>query len=578
MYGTQAVAYTRIIDPEEIARQFLKVNRAIFKMRADLSHLVFLRHFEDNGVHHIDFMQKYGSIPVYGGEYSVAVGSDRTIHMVGGKYYPDITAPSDAVISEEEAIEQALAFFNMEKSDLRELNSELVVVPQDSPFLAYRLWLNQWEAVVNASTGEVEIYFERIMRINGTGRVYPIDPVNSSLTYVTIPRLVGNGYKLDGTFVKATNYELGDAYNESRSFAYIPPYYTQHDGTHFDDTNVYYHVDKFYVDYWQDVGFSGLGTQVLVSVHNPHPFGHDNAAADWYNMKLYFGHGVSHFWDLAKKNDIIYHEYTHLVSGKIGLGGGGEQSAMHEGYSDFHTASYTGDPQIGEWVTRNYDDLRIVNTNKNVFNYSNYNSVSYGLLNPAGGAHANGMIWSGALWDLRGALGATVSNFLAYKGLVYKHVSGTTFLDGREGILYADYKHYSGQHETTIMNVFSWRGIGAPAPPPPRGSKYAITTQELPDQFSLARNFPNPFNPVTTIKYDLPEWSYVELKIYDLMGREIRTLISGNEEAGYKSVIWDGKDSRGNAVSTGMYLYQIDVISYESDKEFYNTMKMILLR
>ncbi|MBW8036640.1 MAG: hypothetical protein FVQ79_13710, partial [Planctomycetes bacterium] len=321
IYGFKSKPYATLSGPEEVARQFLKDNRAIFKMDVNLSDLVLLRAFEDNGVYHIDFTETYQGIPVYGAEYSVAVGADKTIHMAGGRYYADITAPSDAIISEEKALEQALAFFNMEKSNLRELNSERVIVPGDAPFLAYRLGLNQWEAVVNAITGKVEIYFERIMRIDGTGNVYPDDPVNSSLTTVTIPRLLGAGYYLDGTYIDATNDELGDAYSESRDFRYTPPSYTQHDGTHFDDANVYYHADKYYVDYWQDVGFPGLGGQVLASVHDDYPFGHDNASADWVTMRLYFGHGVSIFWDLAKKNDVIYHEYTHLVSGYIGLGG-----------------------------------------------------------------------------------------------------------------------------------------------------------------------------------------------------------------------------------------------------------------
>lgn len=99
-----------------------------------------------------------------------------------------------------------------------------------------------------------------------------------------------------------------------------------------------------------------------------------------------------------------------------------------------------------------------------------------------------------------------------------------------------------------------------------------------PSDFVLNGNYPNPFNPITTIKYHLPERSFVKLKIYDLMGREIRALVSSNEDAGYQSVTWDGKDSYGNPVSSGMYFYRLHAISYESDTEFLETRKMILLR
>ena len=480
IHGFKSKPYSALRNPEEIARQFLKDNRVIFKMKKDLSDLNLLRDFEDNGVHHLDFKQTYRNIPVYGAEYSVAVGKDKTVHMGGGRYYAVIATPNDVVFSKEEAIEQALAFFNMQRLELRELISEFVLVPGESPFFAYRLGLDQWEAVVDASTGKVEIYFERMARINGTGNVYPKDPVNSSLTIVTIPRLWGAGYKLEGTYVDATNAELGDAYNSSRNFQYTPPNYTQHDGTHFDDTNVYYHIDKFSTEYWPVVGFPGLGVQVLASVHDPFPYGHDNAAANWITMKLYFGHGESLFWDWSKKNDMIYHEFTHLVSGKIGLGNDVEESrAMHEGYSDYHAASFTNDIQIGEWLTRNHPDLRRVDMNKTEYNYDNYYSLQQYSENPAESAHNKSMIWSGALWDLQLALGSGVADFLVYKGLVYKHASGTTFLDGREGVIIADDEYYNSANLNTIMNVFAARGIGDPSPnqPPTTPTGLDMTNQ-----------------------------------------------------------------------------------------------------
>lgn len=114
--------------------------------------------------------------------------------------------------------------------------------------------------------------------------------------------------------------------------------------------------------------------------------------------------------------------------------------------------------------------------------------------------------------------------------------------------------------------------------PPWLCKQLAGELEAIPEAYALYENYPNPFNPITSMKYNLPEWSFVELRIYDLMGREIRILVNGNEEAGYKSVIWDGKDSHGSAVSSGMYLYRLDVISYESNKEFHQTRKMVLLR
>ena len=94
----------------------------------------------------------------------------------------------------------------------------------------------------------------------------------------------------------------------------------------------------------------------------------------------------------------------------------------------------------------------------------------------------------------------------------------------------------------------------------------------VPDTFTLHQNFPNPFNPITTLSYDLPEQAEVTLTIYDLMGREITQLVNTNQQAGFKSVQWDATDSMGRAVSAGVYLYQIQA------GEFVQTKKMVLLK
>ena len=67
-----------------------------------------------------------------------------------------------------------------------------------------------------------------------------------------------------------------------------------------------------------------------------------------------------------------------------------------------------------------------------------------------------------------------------------------------------------------------------------------INFTPMPLEFTVSQNYPNPFNPVTHIKYDLPEKSDVVLLIYDIMGREVATLINQQQEPGYRSVMWDG--------------------------------------
>jgi len=99
-----------------------------------------------------------------------------------------------------------------------------------------------------------------------------------------------------------------------------------------------------------------------------------------------------------------------------------------------------------------------------------------------------------------------------------------------------------------------------------------ITIENVPDEFMLYANYPNPFNPVTRIDYGLPEDNHVTMVIYDIMGREIKTLVNGIQKAGYKSIVWDGTNAFGNSVSAGMYFYMIQA------DDFRQVRKMILLK
>ena len=94
----------------------------------------------------------------------------------------------------------------------------------------------------------------------------------------------------------------------------------------------------------------------------------------------------------------------------------------------------------------------------------------------------------------------------------------------------------------------------------------------VPMEFALHQNYPNPFNPTTSIKFDLPNAGNVKLVIYDMMGREVRTLLNNNINAGFQSVKWDATNDFGKPVSAGVYIYQIQADGFIQSK------KMILLK
>ena len=94
-----------------------------------------------------------------------------------------------------------------------------------------------------------------------------------------------------------------------------------------------------------------------------------------------------------------------------------------------------------------------------------------------------------------------------------------------------------------------------------------IDHEVIPKSFTLHQNSPNPFNPITTLRYDLPQESDVTLTIYDITGRMVQTLVNELQQSGMKKVIWNASD-----VSSGVYIYQIQA------GDFRQTKKMVLLK
>ena len=95
-------------------------------------------------------------------------------------------------------------------------------------------------------------------------------------------------------------------------------------------------------------------------------------------------------------------------------------------------------------------------------------------------------------------------------------------------------------------------------------------TVDIPTEFGLSPNYPNPFNPLTTINYQLPQATVVNLKVYNISGQLVRSLANGYREAGYHSVVWDGRNGQDQLVSSGIYFYHLDC-------EVFSNMKRMLL-
>jgi len=120
---------------------------------------------------------------------------------------------------------------------------------------------------------------------------------------------------------------------------------------------------------------------------------------------------------------------------------------------------------------------------------------------------------------------------------------------------------------TVMDSILSWFGTL-----PYHGVREIPTGGELPQVFTLSQNHPNPFNPVTSIEYAVPKLSEVSLKVYNVLGQEVKTLVNQRQKAGAYRATWNGEDNQNQKVTSGIYFYQLKA------KDVSSVRKMILLK
>ena len=99
-----------------------------------------------------------------------------------------------------------------------------------------------------------------------------------------------------------------------------------------------------------------------------------------------------------------------------------------------------------------------------------------------------------------------------------------------------------------------------------------INNLVVPETYFLHQNFPNPFNPITKIRWELPKNEFVNISIYNSNGKLVKTLVNSLQSSGYRTINWDATDNRNKPMTSGLYIYMLQSESYV------NTKKMILLR
>jgi len=386
--------------------------------------------------------------------------------------------------------------------------------------------------------------------------VYERSPEEGAPIEVTLERLGGDQSRLDGHYVRVSSNVLQPdgaptpALEGTSDFRFDPSRPTIEtcvtDATAcsaFDAANVYFHIDRFAHEFWAQRLGVDIDFQVDVTTHIAGSGGF--AVARERVMKIAVGDIFMQ--NAALSDDVLYHEYTHIVAWEVGWKSDRdspeETKALGEGYADYFTSSYTNDPRFAEWVVTcpdrqhcegppNDSEFRRLDLDAGEWNFKFGQpsaTLKYGFclrfhegdgkckasFNNFTPQYTWGMIWGAALWDLRGILGADVVDVLALEAM-RRHARDTDFSGALSHLLDADFERFEGIHSDTIRDVFAARGIDL-------ASVVSVETAEdrageLPEDMALMV-WPNPAS--DRIYVEAP--TGLRVIVVDALGREVLT-------------------------------------------------------
>ena len=391
-------------------------------------------------------------------------------------------------------------------------------------------------------------------RQDALGRVFLTDPADGGAVEVLLQGLLGDGLALDGEFVRAGSERLDGlgvaASVASGDFRFVPDTTEAvlcmtdlGECTAFDAVNVYYHVDQFARHFWEERMGVDIGFKAEARVH----VAGDGGFADWPTRSMKLGVGSIFMKNGALSDDLIYHEYSHLVMASlgfvIGTGVAEQTRALHEAYADYFTATWTDDPRIGEWLVTcppraqcggpaNATDLRTLQVNAEEWNWrqgSPLSSLKYGICtrfhqgdgkckqswNNFTKPYVWGMIWGAALWDLRTEIGAEIADRIILEA-VRQHTRMTTFEEAYAIMEQTGYELYGPNIGQRVHVALDRRGFG---PSPTSGEP---ETRQIPREDSALELWPNPARATVRLRSGVktPGRSVV-WTIEDMLGRVV---------------------------------------------------------
>jgi hypothetical protein len=478
--GAPAVPEPDERHAREIAQTTLERLAGDLKVKVDLSSLRFDRVKHTLLGSHVLFQQYHDGKPISDAWIRIDLDRSGRVYNIQNDLIPTTVlakaatkarAAAAKAPSPDRAIRRAFAAAGCAKSRTKEvLETQLVYYPVDGiPHLAWKVVLKadrplgEWKVYVDARDDRTVLgKIDLIKTATGRGRVFDPNPVvalddpklsdkskipSQAYVEVDLPGLDGTGF-LDGPFVSTRR-------SSSRVKKKALKFLLKRTQKGFKEVMVYFHIDRLQRDI-QGLGFTNvLNRQIEVSIDGRQD---DNSDYSSLTKALRFGLGGV---DDAEDAEIILHEYGHAIQDDQvpGWGASHEAGAMGEGFGDYLAGSFFEGaksqrlkPAIGSWDATAYSDanppaLRRLDSPKR-YPHDMDNEV-----------HDDGEIWSACLWELRTAIG----NRAAADRLVLAHhfllTRTASFRDAANALITADQNLNGGQHQTTIRDIFSRRGI-----------------------------------------------------------------------------------------------------------------------
>lgn len=443
-------------DPVAAALLFIDRNVAVFvpaagrtgTIPAPSKSLRVSRRIESGNRTHVTFEQTVRDLPVVGNAVLVHLdASNRTREFSGGLVPESAVVQAEFVVSSQDAV--TVARDHLAATELRgDIATERAFLPTEAGLIAVHMVkvpaaqpLGDWTVYVDAGAGTVVAVDDAMC--HATAKVYPDNPMAGDPETFDLTDLGGDKTQLSGPYAKVTNDDAAGAVATDGNFHYAP------DDTHFDEAMVYTHLELIHRFYKDVLKFNKMDWVMPATVHYGDKF--DNAFFSPFGKSLAFGDG-NQLNDLSKEAGVVYHEYTHAVSGEMASLRWGEGGAMNEGYSDYIACTLDNDPRIGEYVMAKLGRPYM----------RHLESTKHYPEDLDGEVHADGEIWAASCWDLRKALGREVADPIVHESRNYLGWF-PSFKKGAAGCIKADRALFGGAHVAQIVASFNARGIAVTA-------------------------------------------------------------------------------------------------------------------